>query len=346
MPASFDELLGSLHENANMAVTDAPNAELIVGSNRKITAVADFDTTIAYEGDINSKTIYIQIPRYSARHELSSCSNKELKWKNLSSGLEGISKLEPEPVNGVFLDATEVTYVWDVPAELTAQAGNIEISIVFYDMVDNLVGFAWNTASYTGLKVEKTMSTVGAKLPARDEILLVDEDAHNIIAPVGYNNTVCNYGDKGVSEVYFALDRYFGKDHSLDVMDDNTEVFVVVVMNELIGLDKDNITKQLYTPELSDRTREGMVLISWKVPVGLTAGNGGPGKFKVALGIQDANHRWCSNTYDKLTVGHSLFEYNPDGEPEPWGLTTDFVEGVIDNYFNNGMIVFDPDPQK
>jgi hypothetical protein len=264
-----------------------------------------------------------------------------LKWKNLNSGVEGVSTLKEETAVG----ASEGLWEWEVPAEACAQAGNIEIFITFYDKdeSDGTIAFAWNTASYSDLKVEKTMSSVSADYPARDEILLVDEEAHHIIAPVGYNNIVCNYGDKGVSEVYFAINRYFGKNSDLDVFADGTEVFVVVVMNELIGVDSENITKQLYSTEISGRKNEGMVLLTWKVPVGLTAGNGGPGPFKIALGIKNDTHRWCSNTYDKLEVGHSLFEYHPDGEPEEWGLTTDFVEKVLEDYFNNGMVVFNPD---
>ena len=343
MAQDFITLLGKLHDNSLMNLTDTPSTDLVVDDKRKITPAPSFDSTIAYEGDINSRVIILQLPKTYARHDLTLCQNKELKWKNLSSGAEGVSTLKEETTVGSSMGLWE----WEVPSEACTRAGNIEIFITFYDKdeSDGTIAFAWNTASYSDLKVEKTMSSVSANYPARDEILLVDEEAHHIIAPVGYNNVVCNYGDKGVSEVYFAINRYFGKDSSLDIFADGTDVFIVVVMNELIGVDRENITKQLYSTELSGRKNEGMVLLTWKVPVGLTAGNGGPGTFKIALGIQDSTHRWCSNTYDKLEVGHSLFEYHPDGEPEEWGLTTDFVEKVLEDYFNNGMVVFDPDYQ-
>jgi hypothetical protein len=224
-----------------------------------------------------------------------------------------------------------------------ANAGSIEISISFYDKTEGKIAFAWNTASYSGLKVEATMSSVGTNMPALDDVLLIDEETHNILSPNGYNNTICNYGDKGTVDVYFIVNRYLGRNHGLDILGAECQAFVVVVMNNKAGCDNTNITTIPYSYEISGRQNEGMVLITWHVPAGITAGTAGPNTMKIAVGFDDGTHRWVSNTYEKLAVGHSLFEVQ-EGEPgAEWGLTDDYIEQVIENYFNNGMVVFDPE---
>lgn len=334
---NFDTLLKSLHDDGQGEDTDmivgSATANLKVDAKRQFSVVGDFDTIIGYEGDINSQIIVIELPEVHAGHQLSSCANKELKWKNLSNGAEGVSSLTKKT-------GSSTLYEWEVPSDLMAAAGNIEIYISFYDKSDNRVAFAWNTASYSGLSIGKTMSSVGSYYPARDEILVIDEETHNILAPVGYNNTICNYGDKGTVQVYFVVNRYLGRGQTIDVYNDDTSAFVIIAMNELSGLDQ-TIEKELYSAEIEGRTNEGLVLLKWAVPAGITAGSGGPNVMQIAVGFNNGTQRWVSNTYKSLEVGHSLFEYQADGEPEEWGLTTDFVEKVLEDYFNKGTVVFE-----
>lgn len=114
-------------------------------------------------------------------------------------------------------------------------------------------------------------------------------------------------------------------------------------MNGLTGIETgDNIEVSLYSSELTDRKNEGMVLITWHVPAGITAGNGGPNNLEISVGFEQDNNRWYSNSYNKLNVGHSFFEYNGEEDVEEWGLTEDLIKSVIDKYFEEGMVVFDP----
>ena len=105
---------------------------------------------------------------------------------------------------------------------------------------------------------------VGFAFPAKDEILTIDNETRQIIAPVGYNNIVCNCGDIGVASIYFLVNRYLGKKKDLDV--NNANISIYVKTQETTALFTENITKRLYTEEIFDRNQEGIVLIEWKIP--------------------------------------------------------------------------------
>jgi hypothetical protein len=99
-----------------------------------------------------------------------------LKWKNLSNGVEGISTLVVK--NSEPKEDEPALYEWQVPADIMAAAGTIEIYISIYDKAEpnTQIAFAWNTAPYSGLSIGKTMSSVGSHYPARDEILVINKD--------------------------------------------------------------------------------------------------------------------------------------------------------------------------
>jgi hypothetical protein len=261
-----------------------------------------------------------------------------LRWKNLANGAEGVSILHP--VSG---GATgRALYVWEVPSDACANAGWVEVSISFYDKEEDRLAFSWNTASYSDLKVEKTMSSVGINMPALDDILLIDEETRSIIAPAGYNNTICNYGDIGVAEIYFLVNSYLGKNHGLNVLDKDCTVSICVKMNGMTEIEADNITVVPYSAEIVGRKNEGMALITWHIPSGITAGKGGPNNLEISIGFKQNGQRWYSNSYNKLNVGHSLFEYKGEELEEEWGLTENFVKEIIEDYFESGLTVFDP----
>ena len=344
MGTAFDELLADLHNTEQQQQKSGEYVgDLKINEKRQFVPINDFDTTIAFEGDVNSKEITIDILSQIKNHNLSQCEYKELRWKNLTNGAEGISKL-------LLAGSTEgeyTRYIWEVPSDVCMIAGNIEISISFYDREgngnDGNIAFAWHTASYRDLVVAKTMSSVGTDMPALDDILTIDEETRNIIAPSGYVNTICNYGDRGIVDVYFIVNRYLGRKHNIDVFSQECKKNICIKMNGLTGIETgDNIEVSLYSSELTDRKNEGMVLITWHVPAGITAGNGGPNNLEISVGFEQDNNRWYSNSYNKLNVGHSFFEYNGEEDVEEWGLTEDLIKSVIDKYFEEGMVVFDP----
>lgn len=339
MATDFSKLIGDLHDNAVLTDSVSDDTILIVDNKRQITAGKSFDTVVAYEGDINSQIVTIKINRTYDAHDLSMCTYKELRWKNLGSGVEGVSNLIVDNTN----TSTDFLYLnWEVPSDACTQAGTLEISLTFYDKSGEYIAFAWNTAKYSGLSVGKTTESVNFAFPPKDEILMIDKDTKNIIAPVGYNNTICTYGDIGIVEVYFLINRYLGKRNDLDVFAEDTTITIYVIMNEQRGLDDDTnrITKQLYTEEITERNKEGLILISWKVPAGITAGSNGPTSLSIMIGIEQGDKKWFSNTYSQLKVGANLFGAEL-GNPKDWGLLEEQVSQAIEEYFNKNNFIIE-----
>jgi hypothetical protein len=156
MASSFSDIISKLHstvaESANNLDENGKvkNALIINSSKRQISATEDFDTIIAYEGDINSQIITIQCPRYHDEHDLSACGHKELKWKNVEGGTEGVSTLKTITPG---TEDTNFYMQWEVPADTCAKSGGLKISISIYDKNGDYTVFSWNTAEYTGLSI-------------------------------------------------------------------------------------------------------------------------------------------------------------------------------------------------
>lgn len=432
--ASFDELLSSLHENGQLQDNTNEENFIVINQKRQFIPGSEFDAVIAYEGDINSQVITFKCELIQDGHRLDNCNRKELRWKNTSSGMEGVSPLivtNTKEEEGVFY------LKWEVPSEACTQAGQLEISISIYDvaeienwlfedeyfnparqdlpapvegisytvfaneeelvtkiaektingdtiiydfaggnssgyfallygisegqgiwMLDSGGGgceregnisirinepkehivFSWNTTKYSDLTVGSTLDSVNFAFPPKDEILVIDRDTKSIVAPVGYNNTICTYGDVGMTEVYFLVNRYLGKNRELDVISSNITVYVT--MNGFAGKDDTNdIVKTNYTAEIADRNKEGLVLITWKIPAGVTAGPGGPGSLKVMLCFEQSGKKWYTNTYSNLTVGENLFNGEVE-RPSDWDMFEDYVNEAVQHYFEANNFIF------
>ena len=241
---------------------------------------------------------------------------------------------------------------WELPAEACTQAGSIEISITIYDKQDvenGHVVFSWNTSNYTGLSIGQSMATIGTDFPPKDEILMIDSDTKNIIAPVGYNNIVGYYGEIGVSEVNFLINRYVGKKKEIDVMNENTHIRIYVIMAGYMGSDSTethpgNFKLREYTVE-SRETNDGLVLLTWKLPAGITNGPGKATNFEITVsfyqteivgGIEVDTVRWFSNVYSNLRIGDSVLSAPINPEPgTDWDIFEDIVVQAISQYFTN-----------
>ena len=348
MARNFDDIITSLHGSPVLADNkEDDNNVIVINEKRQFVPGSNFNTVIAYEGDVNSQIITFKLLKVHDNHDLSECGHKEIKWKNIASRVEGTSYPEKE-------DAADEKYFylkWLVPAEVCTQSGNVEISLSIYDKTgdetgdetDNKIVFSWNTAKYTGLSIGSSIESVGENFPPKDEILVINRDTKAITAPVGYNNTICNYGEVGLTEIYFLVDRYLGKKKTLDVLNTNTTVTIYVTMNGLAGYDNtDNITKELYAVEIGEGTKEGLVLITWKVPNGITSGiYTGPIGFSIMLGFADEKgNRWFSNTYSSLKVGSNLYNGSIE-EPSEWDVFEDYVGEAIKNFFEEKNFVLD-----
>jgi hypothetical protein len=85
------------------------------------------------------------------------------------------------------------------------------------------------------LSVGKSINTVDYSLPAKDEILIIDRETKNILAPNGYNNLVCNRGEVGIAHLYFLVNKNLGKGKLLQ--EENSKAsfkFHIVINGKLI----------------------------------------------------------------------------------------------------------------
>jgi hypothetical protein len=208
--ASFKDMMNSLHESA--IIKDAADAGAIeINSKREFVPSEGFDLVLAYEGDVNSQVVTFLIPKFFESHTLGLCTHKKIRWSNIEAKTEGINDLET-----IRKDSDPMQLSWTVPPEAFIKAGKLEVSISFYDFDENgIPAFVWNTPVFDGFSVGESTAYVGMELPtaegkkplnkapAKNEVLFIDVENRNVVAPVGYNYIVGNYGDIGVSTVHF-----------------------------------------------------------------------------------------------------------------------------------------------
>lgn len=308
--ANFDEILANLHENAILIDTEK-TMPIRITSNRTFEIPQGYNTVLAYAGDVNSQIVTFELPRYHEGHDLFMCSNKKLKWKNKESGVEGSSQLIPKES-----EETRWLAAWEVPPELMTIAGKLEIAISLYDIVNNIIVFSWNTAECDAFSIGEGFNKVSdiltdGFLPAKEEILNIDIENKTIIAPEGYNFIVCNYGEIGVSKVFFEINQVV---RGIDLLDENTEIQISTFFNgEFIKesiLDREKNIKPIFQTQENKKTNR--MLLIWDVPKEVTDNTQGyTGKFSIALKIVamengEIGRRWVASEFSKLIIGTSM----------------------------------------
>lgn len=316
MAMNFDQLISSLHETTMIdeEVSESGAGCIIINKKRQFIVPEGYNIVLGYEGDVNSQIVTFELPSAQDGHSLEQCGNKIIKWKNLANGVEGKSALEQ------IEDIDEFRLTWFVPSEVFSKAGNIEISISLYDMVDDKISFMWNTATYSGFSVATTMQSVEDYLPAKDEMLLIDAETRNIVAPSGYNNVMAYQGDKGIAKVYFTIRRIV---RGIDVLGEGTKIFLYY-QDKLVGTKKCSEITDQKKPlfyDAADKTNEGMVLLTWNVPDGPNdIVSTQYGKIPVAIQIGDGERFWNSKSYDSLEIAQnfSTITIEPDSVLEEY----------------------------
>lgn len=279
--ASFDKMLARLHEGGK-ELKDAEQY-IEINNKRQFIVPPEFDTTIAYEGDVNSQIITFMCPISWENHDLSKCAHKKILWVNKASGVEGINTLSSELYTKESIDANgQVTETnlqllkWTVPPEVFAQSGTIELSISLYDLDGGSLAFAWNTATFSQLQVGSTMQEVGLtdvntqatgrRSPARNEILTIDLDHRNILVPSGYNYMIANYGEVGMATVHFQVNRYY---KNFDVSEAKIKIYVSLAEN-LHQYTIYTNSEQRYFVFAEGSNGDGTIQFDWIVPPEIT----------------------------------------------------------------------------
>lgn len=301
--AKFDEMLKQLHNPKGATLTDAEaNEPIVINSLRQFEVPKGYNLTIAYEGDVNSQKITFKLPRYHENHDLYECDLKVIRWKNTSNKAEDISNLKEVDVS-----ATDIIVEWLVPPAAFVAAGNIEIAITFYDVLNGSLAFSWNTAVFSGFRVEKTLSQVGKIptniAPAKNEILSINEETHSIVAPAGYNFTFSVYGSKNTAMIHFQAPAALG---GMDMLDGDTTVSIIVKMGNIVDTDTislSNIRSSFYNTQ---ETGNGLVEFDWLVPDWVTYNGGGyTGTITITIIVENADETkiWKTTPFAKLILG-------------------------------------------
>lgn len=333
--AGFDELLQNLHTNATLQDIDGIDIPIIITSKRTFEVPKEYNTVLGYAGDVNSQIVTFTLPRFHEGHDLSLCSNQKIKWKNLTSGIEGTTTLSQPNVEEKFWTAA-----WEVPAEAMTHAGKLEVAISLYDVNNSTLAFAWNTATYNGFSIGETFVEVGSywdggKLPAKNEILTVNVDTRTIIMPKNYNTVVANYGDIGISKVFFQIPRYI---RGFDVSSNETEVYITMAFGDEVSEDIPlNERKPMFNSEDN-------YLLCWDIPTNITCNDKEKvGNFSISIKLQkteknEIKQRWTTATFTKLVLGPSLVtqDINKFASREE-----EVVATIIDNYLENRDFVID-----
>jgi hypothetical protein len=161
-----------------------------------------------------------------------------------------------------------------VPPELALKSGNLKISISIYDINEetNKILFAWHTAVLQSLNVASTSADISSgknNLPAKNEILFINTETRQIMAPQGYNNVIANYGDVNTSEIYFQIKRFF---KGIDLTEDGVDIKITAD----VGGDIHTYVLENKTTNLDEKQEgEGLLNIIWNVPQEITYNESG-----------------------------------------------------------------------
>ena len=333
--AEFDDILATLHDNAGDARLNDNDAVIRITDRRTFDVPQNYNTILGYAGDINSQVVTFELPEKHEEHNLLACANKVLNWKNLASNVEGTSTLLAADASGVSRQ-----YKWEVPPEAMTQAGKLEIAISLYDTKNGNIAFSWNTPPYSGFSIGASFTYIGSiwtggKMPAKDEILNVDIEGRQIVAPGGYNKTICNYGDIGTSKVFFLVNKYV---RGIEVLDEATAVYVNVAFDSETSEWK-KIDKSAITPYSENGNK---VIICWDVSSDITNNNQKyVGNIAISLKFEkiingQIAQRWVTSSYTQLKIGSSLILNTITDIVE---RDEEILERAIDNYFDERYFV-------
>lgn len=329
MANNFDEILSQLHDKATLVDkqpdgTDSP--VITINEKREFDIPSNYNTVLAYAGDVNSQIVTFQIDRYQDGHDLGACAYKKLVWKNLTSDYEGASDLILDEITA---EDTELIARWQVPAAAFAHAGQLEIAVSIYDLIGDKIGYSWNTATSTAFSVGATTSDLDYSgddfyIPAKNEILYINEN-RQITMPNGYNPIIANYGDIGTSKVYFRVKSNIA---GIDVLDDKTSISVLINFNdcttsESIGLGQ----RKSFVESVGDE----YVILEWNVSRAITDNNDfyfGP--ITIGLSFSTTTLKWSTLPFSGLLINEALVEGNETREERIPFLVQTLTNNEID----------------
>jgi hypothetical protein len=90
--ADYTQIIDGVHGGSSSGyIIDEHGYIVIDPKTRQIALPVDFNSTIAYAGDINSQIVRFICPETYDSHSLKDCSNHEIRWYNTGSGIGDVS---------------------------------------------------------------------------------------------------------------------------------------------------------------------------------------------------------------------------------------------------------------
>ena len=322
--ANFDEILNDIHNGLGVKPEDEDIAEnslgpIVVTNKRTFELPKDFNSTIGYVGDVNSQIITFSLPTTCDGHDLTKCQYKVLKWKNKASNLEGQDNL-------ITIETSSQHLVqWQVQPEVFTKDGKLEIVISLYDIKNGKVAFSWNTSPLTQLSVGNNSYEVGTiltdiQLPAKNEILLINEETRSIVMPSGYNPVIANLGDVDTSVIFFQAPANI---RGINLLDENTEVNVHIGANGSVW--KEKITN-ISAENANIASYNSLVNLLWFPSSELTNNDDKYfGNITISISFEGNNKYWITSQLNKLKIGEAVIG-SEDLIPEESGKQT-IVDG-------------------
>ena len=314
---SFDNLIKSLHDGTGEALKDAETRVISINEKRQFIVPEGYNLDLAYEGDVNSQIVSFRLPKKYEGHNLVDCGTKIINWKNLISGNEDWSELIPFIPDWIDkLETEKFQFLkWIVPPAAFTKAGTIQVSISIYDFQDNKLAFAWNTAPFSGFNVRQTLTEIGYKgensvhpTIAKNELLYIDEERHNIVAPQGYNFVFSTYGSNNTATLHFQTVDNLG---GIELSDNNTIIKVITKIKDRTKtsvVSKDSIHSSFYD---TLETKKGLIEFNWIVPEEVISNDlDYTGVITISLEVENGNKKWKTLPFSKLILGQSLEDTN------------------------------------
>lgn len=190
-------------------------------TTRKITADLEFETMVGLTNDVNTNIIKIQTPAAIEGYNISECTGKVIKWRNIASGIKG-----QEDLRVIETGSEYMTLSWIVPPEAMTKAGQIEISLVFFtiDITTNKLTYRWSSFPYSELTVGQGVDEISIDPIAENSVIYVDTYSRRITLPAGLNRQIGLIGEGGINTLRFRIDRFF---LSQDFFGENYEIRVL-----------------------------------------------------------------------------------------------------------------------
>lgn len=302
--------------------------------------------------------VTFKLPRYHDNHNLSTCYKKELRWKNANNGAEGVSDLTTNSSSDDTGSSSDDTWTaeWAVPPEIMTAAGQIDIAISIYDIIQdenqdtkrNLIAFSWNTPKFSKFSIGESLNQVADikrdedSLPARNEILMVDIESRSIIAPKDWNPILCSYGDIGISKVFFEVNQYI---YGMDLTKTGT-IINVGVAYETDTVEDFPITNVRPLFKSITNKKSNKVLLTWDVPENITNnGQRYTGNIFISLKVyteegEKITKRWTTSQFNKLIIDESVM--NKDATtilPRDESIINSAAIAAVDAYFESNEIL-------